>query len=531
MTTITRTSQTTTTTTVSNDLPNPAQATQVAAQLAQAINQLGQVLTAATQQTGQAMPKDGMMQAQSQAPVNLSGGGQQTGAMDPYSAAKTLADNFRLIEGMGVNGKGKGSGDGLIGPKELQQILRPDSGATPQMRQAAQFLMDNEPARNSIGKMTQANLNSFAASGPGGGAGAPTANPNLLPAMSSALMSQLGGLGGSSMPMPMPTQMPTASAAMPQLPTAMMNQLGGAGAPQMGAAPQQTGQMNPYSAVKTLVDNFRLIEGMGVNGKGKGSGDNLIGPKELQQILRPDSGATPQMRQAAQFLMDNAPARNSVGKMTPENMKAFVASAPPGSLGPAAMPQGMPQGMTTQAPTGNSLMNIFNQAAGGPSTSAPMPQLPTQMGGIGAPQMGAAPQQTGAMNPYAAAQTLADNFRLIEGMGVNGKGKGSGDQLIGPKELQQILRPDSGATPQMRQAAQFLMDNEPARKSIGKMTPENLKAFATSGPPGSNHIAQPSVPTQSPLSTGSSSVTSSVTSTVTTTVEQFKATAFKLNIS
>ncbi|OJH36647.1 hypothetical protein [Cystobacter ferrugineus] len=322
MTTITRTTQTTTTTTVSNDLPNPAQATQVAAQLAQAINQLGQALTAATQQAGAAMPKDGMMQAQSQAPVNLSGGAAGAKPMDIYGAAQTLKNHFALAEGVGMDGRGKGAGDGNIGFSELKRLAE-SSGTPPDLKQAAKFLLDNKTMTASLDRnngakgdahINMADLNNLLANAPKGGAAMPQANSNLMPTMSAGTMSMLGNAGSSFAP-----QMQAGmSAPMPSAPNGnslmgIFNQAAGMSTTTTSAANGNMGitgggmaakPMDIYGAAQTLKNHFALAEGVGMDGRGKGAGDGNIGFSELKRLAE-SSGTPPDLKQAAKFLLDN----------------------------------------------------------------------------------------------------------------------------------------------------------------------------------------------------------------------------------
>ncbi|EPX64137.1 hypothetical protein D187_005271 [Cystobacter fuscus DSM 2262] len=473
MTTI-RTTQTTTTTTVTNDLPNPAQATQVAAQLAQAINQLGQVLTAATQQTGAALPKDGMMQAQSQAPVNLSGGAAP-GGMDVYKAASALDKHFAVAEGIGTNGKGKGSGDGNIGLGELKNLANPASGAPPELQQAAKFLLEHpamakviDGAKGKGGEVhiNRADLQKLMAGAPAGSGAMPTASNNLAPMMSSAMASLLGSspIGGGS-----PTSAPT---------TAMSP----ATASGTFSSPTQGAPMDVYGAAQALKSHFGVAEGIGTNGKGKGSGDGNIGLGELKQLANPANGAPAQLQQAAQFLLahpamakviDGAKGKGGDVHINMNDLNKLLANAPAGSgAGPSAA-QSQLQNLlgNAPAPTANAqsqLQNLQNMAQ---TMSSAMASL------LGSsPIAGSAPMQqpmgmqqpgaTGGMDVYKAASALDKHFAVAEGIGMNGKGKGSGDGNIGLSELKNLANPKSGAPAELQQAAQFLLAHPAMAKVI-----------------------------------------------------------------
>ncbi|MFY0582517.1 hypothetical protein ACN28S_56955 [Cystobacter fuscus] len=475
MTTITRTTQTTTTTTVSNDLPNPAQATQVVAQLAQTINQLGQALTAATQQAGAALPKDGMMQAQSQAPVNLSGGAQ-TQPMDVYGAAQTLKNHFAVAEGIGTNGKGKGSGDGNIGLGELRNPANPANGAPPQLQQAAQFLL-NHPSMAKVidgakGKggevhINMADLNKIIASAPGGSGAMPAASNNLAPMMSSAMASLLGSnpIGGGNLTAPPTTAMSPAMASG------------------SFAAPTQQAPMDVYGAAAALKNHFAVAEGIGTNGKGKGSGDGNIGLGELRNPANPANGAPPQLQQAAQFLLahpamakviDGAKGKGGEVHINMADLNKILSSAPAGSgAGPSAA-QSQLQNLLGNAPAGggagsSQLQNLQNMAQNMAQTmSSAMASLlgSSPIAGSAPMQqpMGAAP--AGGMDVYKAAAALDKHFAVAEGIGTNGKGKGSGDGNIGLGELRNLANPKSGAPAELQQAAQFLLAHPAMAKVI-----------------------------------------------------------------
>ncbi|WNG22619.1 hypothetical protein F0U62_00235 [Cystobacter fuscus] len=476
MTTI-RTTQTTTTTTVTNDLPNPAQATQVAAQLAQAINQLGQVLSAATQQTGAALPKDGMMQAQSQAPVNLSGGAQQP--MDVYGAAAALKNHFAVAEGIGMNGKGKGSGDGNIGLSELKNLANPASGAPAQLQQAAQFLLahpamakviDGAKGKGGDVHINMADLNKILSSAPGGSGAMPAASNNLAPMMSSAMASLLGSspVGGGSLSAPPTTAMSPAMASG------------------SFAAPTQQAPMDVYGAAAALKNHFAVAEGIGMNGKGKGSGDGNIGLSELKNLANPASGAPAQLQQAAQFLLahpamakviDGAKGKGGDVHINMADLNKILSSAPAGSgAGPSAA-QSQLQNLLGNAPAGggagsSQLQNLQNMAQNMAQTmSSAMASL------LGSsPIAGSAPMQqpmgmqqpgaTGGMDVYKAASALDKHFAVAEGIGMNGKGKGSGDGNIGLSELRNLANPKSGAPAELQQAAQFLLAHPSMAKVI-----------------------------------------------------------------
>ncbi|ATB34634.1 hypothetical protein CYFUS_000041 [Cystobacter fuscus] len=473
MTTITRTTQTTTTTTVSNDLPNPAQATQVAAQLAQAINQLGQALTAATQQTGAALPKDGMMQAQSQAPVNLSGSAAP-GGMDVYKAAAALDKHFAVAEGIGTNGKGKGSGDGNIGLGELKNLANPANGAPPELQQAAQFLLSHPSMAKVIdgakGKggdvhINRADLQKMMAGAPAGSLPGPVSN-DLAPKMSAAMASLLGAS-------------PTAGNIPTSAPTTAMSPATASGT---FASPTQGAPMDVYGAAQALKNHFAVAEGIGTNGKGKGSGDGNIGLGELKQLANPASGAPAQLQQAAQFLLahpamakvlDGAKGKGGDVHINMADLNKLLANAPAGSgAGPSAA-QSQLQNLlgNAPAPTANAqsqLQNLQNMAqtlssamasllGSSPiSGSAPM-QQPMGASGTAAP---------GGMDVYKAASALDKHFAVAEGIGMNGKGKGSGDGNIGLSELKNLANPKSGAPAELQQAAQFLLAHPAMAKVI-----------------------------------------------------------------
>jgi hypothetical protein len=70
--------------------------------------------------------------------------------MDVYGAARTLLAHFKFAEGVGMNGAGKGAGDGNIGLSELKRLAEPNSGAPASLRDAAKFMLEHSTAARSV---------------------------------------------------------------------------------------------------------------------------------------------------------------------------------------------------------------------------------------------------------------------------------------------------------------------------------------------------------------------------------------------
>jgi hypothetical protein len=249
-------------------------------------------------------------------------------------------------------------------------------------------------------------------------------------------------------------------------------------------------RMDMANATRIINDNFKAIEGVGVNAKGAGAGDGNIGRRELERVADPNSGFSPDVRAAAKFMLDHPTAARSVdqgaGKakgdpneyhFSQADLQSTLASLPSSSAsGTGALPGSNSFG----SPVGNvsdtlnalgSLLNTLNTlnalSSDAFSTPAqapfqfapPLPSFGSDFGSVGAPS-----QQP--MDVYSAAQTLKDHFKFAEGVGMNAAGKGAGDGNIGMSELKRLADPNSGAPEPLRQAADFLINHPTALRSV-----------------------------------------------------------------
>ncbi len=268
-------------------------------------------------------------------------------SMDPSKAAQTVLKHFDAIEGVGMNASGAGAGDNNIGTSELKRVADPSSGFPPEVRAAAKWMLDHPIALRSLDQgaskahggnnevhLSKADLQAHAKNASGSDCGAPQRptfpqRPPLCgPGFGGGSGFGGGGFGGlQGLPNP----------HRPNLPP-RLDLCGPQSRPPFGASRQEP--MDVYKAAQTLKDHFHFAEGVGMNGSGKGAGDNNIGLSELKRVADPKSGAPKELREAAQFLLNHPTALKSVDQgaskskssnevhISLQDLEAFTAKAP-----------------------------------------------------------------------------------------------------------------------------------------------------------------------------------------------------------
>ncbi|WP_426754145.1 hypothetical protein [Myxococcus sp. Y35] len=262
-------------------------------------------------------------------------------SMDPSKAAQTVLKHFDAVEGVGMNASGKGAGDANIGTSELKRVADPNSGFPAEVRAAAKWMLDHPIALRSLdqgaskahgGKhevhLSKADLQAHAKNASDCGGPQRPAFPQRPPLFGSGFG---GGFGGPCGPNPHRPNLP------PRLDLCGPS-FGPQFRPSFGADRQ--GPMDVYKAAQTLKEHFAFAEGVGMNAKGKGAGDNNIGLSELKRVADPKSGAPRELREAAQFLLDHPTALRSVDQgasksksskevhISLQDLESFTAKAP-----------------------------------------------------------------------------------------------------------------------------------------------------------------------------------------------------------
>lgn len=252
-------------------------------------------------------------------------------------------------------------------------------------------------------------------------------------------------------------------------------------------------RMDMASATRIINDNFKAIEAVGVNAKGKGAGDGNIGRRELERVADPNSGFPAEVRAAAKFMLDHPTAARAVDQgaskakgnpneyhFSQADLQATLASLPPSSTGGAgALPGSVPgfgqptdplAGLSDALNTLNTLNSLLSSMAnlgadsfGGP-TASPFPLAPSLPSFPGTGSVGVPAQKP--MDVYSAAQVLKDHFKVAEGVGMDAKGRGAGDNNIGMSELRRLADPNSGVPAELQQAAQFLLNHPTALRAV-----------------------------------------------------------------
>lgn len=234
------------------------------------------------------------------------------------------------------------------------------------------------------------------------------------------------------------------------------------------------GAMDPGKAAQTVLAHFDAIEGVGVNASGKGAGDANIGRRELERVADSNSGFPPEVRAAAKWLLDHPTSARSIDQgasrakgdsnevhFSKEDLRAFVSSFP--STATASAGATAPSAPVSSSPaTGTSAPAPASSPATGASGFEPSTRPLVDLGSL-------LSQLIPAQKPtevYSAAQTLKDHFKFAEGVGMNEKGNGAGDNNIGVSELKRLADPQSGAPAEVRQAADFLLKHPTAMRSI-----------------------------------------------------------------
>ncbi|AKQ64332.1 hypothetical protein A176_001244 [Myxococcus hansupus] len=243
--------------------------------------------------------------------------------------------------------------------------------------------------------------------------------------------------------------------------------------------------MDPSKAAQTVLKHFDAIEGVGMNASGAGAGDNNIGTSELRRVAEPNSGFPPEVRAAAKWMLDHPIALRSLdqgaSKAHGGNNEVHLSKADLQAHAKNASDCNAPQRPTfPQRPSpcgpgfggGSGFGGGFGGFGGMQGLPNPhRPNLPPRLDLCG-PSFGQGPQspfgagRQGPMDVYKAAQTLKDHFNFAEGVGMNGSGKGAGDNNIGLSELKRVADPKSGAPKELREAAQFLLNHPTALKSV-----------------------------------------------------------------
>jgi len=453
-------------------------------------------------------------------------------SMDPYKAAATVLKHFDAIEGVGMNDKGQGAGDGNIGRGELERVAAPNSGFPAEARAAAKWLMDHPTAARSLDQgagpaagnanevhLNKSDLSTFVSNGPSGST--PGSTPPGVPASPSPVggrttagdqlqsMLQNMGLGQRQAAF----EGAKLDLSLGDVAGFQKNMFEAATGFEPGASPQATDAntfrstyrtMDPYKAAATVLKHFDAMEGAGMNDKGQGAGDGNIGRGELERVAAPNSGFPAEARAAAKWLMDHPTAARSLDvaaswpqgnanevHLNKEDLRTFISKGParpteaqPGQAAPSRPPDltggqhGQPACCPSPVTQQSDLLSglASGMAGGGYLSGVPSPR----------------PQVT---DVYSAAKVLKDHFHFAEGVGMNDKGQGAGDNNIGLSELRRLAQPGSGAPKEVRDAARFLLQHPTALRSVDQgaskargdarevhLSLQDLQAFASKAP-------------------------------------------------
>ncbi|HLM45096.1 MAG TPA: hypothetical protein VK458_14575, partial [Myxococcaceae bacterium] len=244
-------------------------------------------------------------------------------SMDPYKAAATVLKHFDAIEGVGMNDKGQGAGDGNIGRSELERVAAPNSGFPAEARAAAKWLMDHPTAARSVDQgagpaagnanevhLNKSDLRTFVSNGPSGSTppGVP-ASPSPVGGRTTAgdqLQSMLQNMGLGQRQAAF--EGARLDLSLGDVAGFQKNMFEAATGFEPGASPQATDAntfrstyrtMDPYKAAETVLKHFDAMEGVGMNTQGQGAGDGNIGRSELERVAAPNSGFPAEARAAA----------------------------------------------------------------------------------------------------------------------------------------------------------------------------------------------------------------------------------------
>jgi len=455
-------------------------------------------------------------------------------SMDPYKAAETVLKHFDAIEGVGMNNKGQGAGDGNIGRSELERVAAPNSGFPAEARAAARWLMDHPTAARSVDQgagqaagdanevhLNKSDLRTFVSNGPSGSTGSTGSTPPSVPSSPSPVggrttagdqlqsMLQNMGLGQRQAAF----EGARLDLSLGDVAGYRKNMFEAATGFEPGASPQAADanafrssyrSMDPYKAAETVLKHFDAMEGVGMNSQGQGAGDGNIGRSELERVAAPNSGFPAEARAAARWLMDHPTAARSVDQgagqaagdanevhLNKSDLRTFV------SNGPARPTEGQPGQATSPRPP-----DITGGQHGQPACCpSPVTQQADLLSGLASGLAGGG-YLSGVPSPrpqltdvYSAAKVLKDHFQFAEGVGMNDKGQGAGDNNIGLAELQRLAQPGSGAPKEVRDAARFLLQHPTALRSVDQgaskargdarevhVSLQDLQAFASKAP-------------------------------------------------